>query len=79
MLRKEHYRDLAKWRRTKQLQKRRYYASTATGRGMPRWTSDEDAVVERHDMTDREISKAIGRSMGAIQKRRWVLKNFKGQ
>lgn len=38
-----------------------------------RWTDEHDAMVIAHDMTDRELGKLIGRSVQAIQMRRWKL------
>ena len=75
MLRKSEYRDVEKWRKTKRKQQNRYYAQTSTGKGMPRWSSNEDYIVLRHEKPDREIAKQIGRSVAAIQKRRHDLKN----
>ena len=45
-----------------------------TGLPMPDWTKEEIIMVLKHEMTDTEISAKIGRSVGAIQKKRCLLK-----
>lgn len=54
-------------------QKRMYYLKTATW-GHERWTAEEERLLFRCDITDHEISRQTGRSVGGIQLRRWKLK-----
>jgi hypothetical protein len=64
------------WRQLRAAQKRRYYAqskgnSRCKGK---RWTTVEDARITAKDRPpDRKLSKSMGRSMQAIQQRRWLL------
>jgi hypothetical protein len=57
-------------------QKVRYYRQFQTNirhKGR-RWTPLEDArITAKHRPTDRKLSKALGRSVQAIQQRRWCL------
>lgn len=54
--------------------KARYYARTqGAANGGAEWTAEEDARVLARDVTDPELSAEIGRSVGAIQGRRWRL------
>lgn len=71
--RKEQYRDLDKFRRTIQAQKKRYYAKTAQGRSP--WHEWQDDLILKHEMTDHELSELVGHSVKAIQIRRSRLKN----
>lgn len=73
MNRKEKYADLAQWQETCMDQKRRYYRQTATFTKIP-WTPDEDQMVLEHQETDTALSRRIGHSVAAIQKRRHTLK-----
>jgi hypothetical protein len=62
-----------------QAYKRRYYGKTSFAlKHGESWTSEEDTFILGHwtdrDMTDHEISEMLGRSVGAIQVRRWRLK-----
>ena len=55
--------------------KRRYYAESAFAprHGEP-WKSSEEAAVLDHELTDRELSAKLGRSVSSIQKKRHLLK-----
>jgi hypothetical protein len=59
--------------------KKRYYGKTAYALNYgKKWGPEEDAIVLKHwpvddNITDHEISELIGRSVGSIQKRRWLL------
>jgi len=68
MLRKNSYKNLDRWRETARKQCRRYYKRTelASNRSKP-WDKTELDIVMRHELTDHEISKEIGRSVMAIQ------------
>jgi hypothetical protein len=61
------------WRQLRAGQKRRYYAQSKRNnrRRGKRWTPNEDARISAKDRPpDRKLSKAMGRSMQAIQQRR---------
>lgn len=73
MNRKEKYKDLNKWRKTIIAQRRRYYGKTQGARNSWKpWTKEEIRLVMEHKMTDSELAKLIGRSIGAIQQKRLV-------
>lgn len=73
LLRKQNYKDLNKWRKSKNRQRKRYYRKTQNAKNSGRpWTKEEIKIVMEHDMTDTEISNLIGRSVAAIQNRRCV-------
>jgi len=64
------------WRRNRANQKRRYYQQFQknTQHKGRRWASVEDARITAEDrLTDRKLSKALGRSAQAIQQRRYLL------
>ena len=71
--RKEHYKDMEKFLRTRNAQRNRYYAKTAIYEPNS-WTSDQDKLVLEHNITDFELSALIGHSVRAIQIRRCKLK-----
>ena len=75
MLRKKFYKDLNKFRRTRNAQKHRYYGKTqnAANRCMS-WTESELDAIMRKEKTDMEISAEIGRSVKAIQVMRCKMK-----
>ena len=64
------------WRRMRSGQKRRYYRQSQSNdrrKGQP-WTPAEDAKITADGrLTDRKLSKALGRSAQAIQQRRMRL------
>lgn len=76
MLRKSLYKDLDKFRKTRNSQKRKYYNKTvnAANKYLP-WTKQEDILVIQHNIPDKELSVKIQRSMNAILTRRNRLKN----
>ena len=76
--RKQQYKNLDKWKATNKKYKQRYYGATrnAENSKMP-YTEKEIALILNHTMTDRELSKTIGRSMQAIQTKRSKLKKRK--
>lgn len=70
------YTDREKFREVTKKYKRRYRARTGANRyGRKNWTKEEDIKVLEHNISDRELSKEILRSVGAIQHRRNRLKN----
>ena len=72
---KSNYKDLDKFRLTRNKSKRKYYSKTAKYK--PRaWTELEDIIVLEHKKTDTEISKYIQRSVCSIQIRRHRLKEM---
>ena len=73
MNRKEAYRDMEKFRITRNRQKRRYYGKTQD-HGRNHWTCQEDELVLAHTITDMALSGKIGHSVAAIQHRRYRLK-----
>ena len=55
--------------------KRRYYGdSPYSERYYERWTKEEDVLVLNKSVTDKDLSRMIGRSINSIQRRRWQLK-----
>ena len=75
MLKKQNYKDLSKWRNSKNRQRKRYYQKTQNaGNSQEIWTKEDEELVLAHSMSDTELSSLIGRSVGAIQKRRHLIK-----
>lgn len=75
MNRKELYKDMERYRETKGKYYSRYYKATENARNSGKcWTAAEDKLVIEHSISDRELSKTIGRSMKAILVRRAKLK-----
>lgn len=73
--RKSNYKDIEKFRLTRNKGKRKYYSKTAKYK--PRaWTELEDVIVLEHKKTDTEISNYIQRSVCSIQIRRHRLKEM---
>ena len=58
--------------------KRKYYEQTRVDGRRVKYTEDEDALVLAHNMTDRELSELLCRSMKSIQCRRGLLKKQVG-
>lgn len=70
------YKNREKFREVTKKYKRRYRARTGANRyGRKSWTIEDDRRVLEHNISDRELSKEILRSVGAIQHRRYRLKN----
>ena len=69
MNRKSAYRDMEKYRETRNRQKQRYRDQFSENNKNARsaWTEGEIALVLAHAVPDRELSKQIGRSVTAIQ------------
>ncbi len=67
---REHYR-----KHKRKFYKPIYYRDwdKAENRNKP-WTIEDQKLVETFNGTDRELSRIIGRSIQAIQKRRWLLR-----
>lgn len=61
-------------RDAKRRQHRLYYARTAYLYPSRPWTKEEDRQVLSHEVSDRELSKRLQRSMKAISNRRWRLR-----
>lgn len=52
----------------------RYYAGWEKAENRrTRWTTEETELLLSHTGTDRELSQVLGRSVNAIQKRRYLL------
>ena len=63
------------WREIKRLGKLKYRANTGCYKYPRRvWTKEELDLVLHSDLTDRELSEKIERSVSAIQTTRWKLK-----
>lgn len=76
MLRREQYKDLDKYKKTKREQQKRYRIRTGAFKYKKRiYSREEDEMILAQDISDRELSEQIERSVGAIQKRRYVLRN----
>lgn len=73
--RKSCYKDLDKYRLTRNKGKRKYYSKTAKYKRRA-WTELEDVIVLEHKKTDTEISNYIQRSVCSIQDRRHRLKEM---
>ena len=71
--RKNHYKDMEKYKKTRDFQKYRYYAKTAIYEPS-RWTYEQDEMVLQQTITDTELSARINHSVKAIQIRRCRLK-----
>ena len=60
-------------RRMKESYRRRTGASKIVGGPSRSYSTEEDRLIIMHGMPDRELAEKLGRSVGAIQKRRWRL------
>lgn len=60
-------------------QKKRYYSKSALNAQnfKKQWTHEEDNLVLKHEISDNELAKQIGRSVQAIQIRRSRLNSNK--
>ena len=75
-MRKSKYKDLIRYTETRRKQKERYRYKNGCKAYEPRaWTQFEDRLVLEQRVTDSALSKQIKRSVGAIQLRRYRLKN----
>ena len=75
MLRKDKYKDINKYKKTKNKQQKRYYDKTVNAkRSRMKWTVEEEKLVLEHKIPDRELSQKIQRSQKAISVRRAKLK-----
>ena len=72
---KSNYKDLDKFRLTRNKCKRKYFSKTAKYKRRA-WTKLEDVIVLEHKKTDTEISNYIQRSVCSIQTRRCRLKEM---
>ena len=56
-------------------EKKRYYDKTANAEnGGTRWNEDMIKLIIEHNFTDTELSEILGKSVNAIQKKRWEVK-----
>lgn len=75
MLRKSEYKDLEKYKKTKREQEKRYYGKTQDVLNSRKyWTPREIKMIMAKNMSDRELSQILGRSMKAIQVKRYKIK-----
>jgi hypothetical protein len=71
MFRKELYKDMEKYKKTKRAYKRSYaYRNGCYNFEKRPWTDKEDDLVIEHRMPDSELVWIINRSLQAIQTRR---------
>ena len=76
MLRKSKYKDLEKYKKTKREQQKRYYAKTQDALNSRKyWTPREIKIIMAKNMSDRELSRILGRSMKAIEVKRSKIKH----
>jgi len=74
-MRKETFSTIEKFKEAKQRQMKRYYKKTQNAPNQRKqWTIKETNMVLAHEIPDTELSKKIGRSVGAIQAQRSILK-----
>ena len=71
--RKNGYRDMEKFLKTRNAQRQRYYNKTAIYKPS-RWTFEQDMMVLEHTIPDSKLSAIIKHSVRAIQHRRCILK-----
>lgn len=71
---RDDYKNKEKLKEYLRRNKRKNYAKGREGCYSHTWTKDEDELVIKSSLTDREISKQIHHSVSAIQRRRWFLK-----
>lgn len=72
---KKAYKDINKFRAYRNRHKKKYYDKTATYEPVP-WTQAQEEMVLKHEIPDSELSRIIGHSVNAIQKKRWLLKHL---
>lgn len=78
MNRKNGYKNLDKYKETKRLQRNRYYEQFDKYPITP-FTPEQDELILKHDIPDRELSAQIKQSVKRIQVRRNKLKNNGGE
>jgi FtsZ-binding cell division protein ZapB len=72
---KKQYKDQEKYKAYKRGWQQRYRNKTGAYAYKRRsWTTDEIEQVIKHEITDRELSEKIQRSVGAIQLMRYRIK-----
>ena len=76
MNRKSNYANLEKFAKTKRNQQSRYRQKTGAYKYRNLWTAKADELVLAQTIPDRELSPIIEHSVGAIQKRRHVLRQM---
>lgn len=74
------YKDCNKFKEAKNRRKKRYYTKHAIGKEhrYKRYNEEEIQLILKHEMTDVELSKILGRSVEAIQIKRSNLKKERG-
>ena len=76
-LRKNLYRDIEKYKKTKAAQAKRYYAQFENYPKLP-FTPEQDTLILAHSIPDRLLSEKICQSIRRIQSRRNYLKSHGG-
>ena len=72
MLRKNEYKDMQKFKKTKREQQKRYYQKTQNAQNNNKpWSDTEIEMIMAKEVSDRELSKLLGRSMRAILAKRY--------
>ena len=72
-LRKENYRDMERFIETRNAQRLRYYRKTQKYDKRP-WEEEDVRLILESELTDRELSKLLERSMQSIQAKRHIVK-----
>ena len=77
-MRKSSYKDVEKYKKIVKEQKSRYYAKTQNAKNSrERWSPEEIELILKHEISDTELSERLGRSVGAIQAMRCLVKKKK--
>ena len=72
---KKEYSDMNKYAEYKRNYQKRYREKTGGGKYEKRfWTTEENEIILNSELSDRELSERICRSVGAIQRHRHYLK-----
>lgn len=75
--RKKNYKDQKLASKTWMEQKRRYYNRRRFGDGRRRsWTDEEIVAVLKHEKSDTELAKDLGRSVQAVQQARYRFRDI---
>jgi hypothetical protein len=74
------FRDPVKAQNYRRNSKLKYYRKHCYGTGGKRWTPEEDIeVIYNNFFSDVQLAFILGRSVAAIQKRRWQIKKYAHQ
>lgn len=73
-LRSQKYKDKERLRKTRNLQRTRYYGKSSNIYPRREWTNSELNMIFERKIPDPELSKAIQRSVHSIQQKRYEMK-----